>query len=174
VSAVVGLDLSLTATGIADGSGVRTIKTNLRGCERLIFVRDHIAHVVRDSWHYVPGPPLVVIEDYAYHGRHAHSHQLGELGGVVRVALHEAAVPWVAVVPSTLKRYATGKGNAPKVQMVTSARERLAYAGHDDNEADALWLRALGMDLLGAPLVDLPKTHRAALDKVALPEGVAL
>ncbi len=40
--------------------------------------------------------------------------QLGELDGVIRTALFEAGVPFVEVAPATLKKYATGRGNATK------------------------------------------------------------
>lgn len=170
---VVGLDLSLTATGIADSDGsVGTIKTKLRGCERLAWIAEQVANAIdsaADSW--VGGAwPLVVIEDYAFSRADAHSHQVGELGGVIRLQLHEAEVPWVAVVPSSLKKYATGKGNANKAAMLQAAWQRLGYEGTDDNEADALWLRAMGLDALGHPLVALPAVNRAALEKVAWPE----
>lgn len=46
------------------------------------------------------------------------------------------------VYPTTLKKFATGRGNAPKGAMLAAARERLGYRGLDDNEADALWILA--------------------------------
>lgn len=172
---VVGLDLSLTATGCAGPAHQIswTIRSKLKGCERLAFIREEVMRLCapverwEPTWHM--DAPLVVLEDYAFSRAAAHSHQLGELGGVVRLALHEAGVPFVAVVPSSLKKYATGKGNANKGEMLAAAIRRLGYEGADDNEADALWLRAMGLDALGAPLVKLPESHRVALGKVAWP-----
>lgn len=40
----------------------------------------------------------------------------------------------------TIKKFATGKGNAKKEQMVEAAKVKLGYEGIDDNEADALWM----------------------------------
>jgi hypothetical protein len=45
-----------------------------------------------------------------------------------------------ALPPASLKKFATGKGNAKKPDMLAAARVRLGYGGADDNEADALWL----------------------------------
>lgn len=40
----------------------------------------------------------------------------------------------------------------------------------DNNQADALVLAAMGADHYGTPLVELPKAHREALEKVAWPD----
>jgi hypothetical protein len=42
--------------------------------------------------------------------------------------------------PSSLKKFATGKGNSKKPAMLAAARQQLGYQREDDNEADALWL----------------------------------
>ena len=47
-----------------------------------------------------------------------------------------------AVHSATLKKFATGRGNAKKPEMVAAARSRLGYRGDDDDEADARWLLA--------------------------------
>lgn len=161
---VVGLDLSLTATGIASPDGTTTVlATKLRGCERLIDLRDRTRKACELA-------DLVALEGYSFGSRNSHAHALGELGGVVRVALHVASVRFVEVPPSSLKKYATGKGNAGKEEMLAAAIRRLGYDGHDNNEADALWLRAMALDTLGHPVVDMPAVNRAALEKVAWPQ----
>ena len=48
-------------------------------------------------------------------------------------------IPYQGVPVGTIKKYATGKGNASKDEMVASARAR-GHAPVDDNEADALAL----------------------------------
>lgn len=174
---VVGLDLSLTATGIAypfdGGTFCAVIFTKLRGCERLAYIRDEVmrpcapVEVTDPGWRMVA--PLVVIEGYSFSSRNSHSHALGELGGVVRLALHEAGIAYVDVPPSSLKKYATGKGNANKGEMLAAAIRRLDYQGASDNEADALWLQAMGLDALGCPVVEMPAVNRQALTKVAWP-----
>ena len=163
MSAVVGLDLSLTATGIARTDGTTTtIRSKARGMERLDVITDVALCAVNLC-------DLVCIEGYSYGSRSSQAHALGELGGVVRHELWKNGHVYRDVPPSTLKTYATGKGNASKVDVIVAARDRLGYSGTDDNEADALWLRALGLDLLGEPLVSLPQTHRRALDKMEVP-----
>jgi Holliday junction resolvasome RuvABC endonuclease subunit len=48
-------------------------------------------------------------------------------------------IRWLDVMPATVKKHATGKGNAKKFEMVRAAREK--WPGqhiNDDNQADAL------------------------------------
>ena len=40
----------------------------------------------------------------------------------------------------------------------------------DDNACDALWLAAIGAHLTGAPVLDLPVTHRDALARITPPK----
>lgn len=162
---VAGLDLSLTASGVAavDGS-TSCVKTKLRGPARLAAIRDVILEIV------FPVADLVVIEEYAFSRADAHAHELGELGGVVRLRLWELEVPFVTVGPSQLKRYACGKGNAKKDEVLVAAVRRLPDFDGDHNQADAAWLRAMALDALGHPVVAMPQEHRVALAKIQWPE----
>jgi Holliday junction resolvasome RuvABC endonuclease subunit len=164
---VLGLDLSLTCTGAAGRNGTGTFKSLHRGMQRLAQLRDAVLLAASG-----PGDPvdLVVIEDYAFHKADAHAHALGELGGVVRLALFEAGVPYVDVKASSVKKYATGKGNAPKEGMLAAAIRRLDYQGQSFDEVDALWLRAMALDHYGEPLVEMPGLNRSALAAVPWPE----
>lgn len=167
---VYGLDLSLTATGVAGATldehgaswGVDTVASRKRGVERLVELRNSILDAVALA-------DLVVIEGFAYGAARGASSlvSLGELGGVVRVALHEAGIPFVDVPPATVKKFATGKGNAPKDQVLVAAVKRTGgfeFASND--QADAFWLMAMGCEALGAPVVDMPKQNVAALDGI--------
>jgi hypothetical protein len=46
---------------------------------------------------------------------------------------------YMGVPIQTIKKHATGKGNAKKGRMIQAARDR-GWSPVDDNEADALWL----------------------------------
>jgi crossover junction endodeoxyribonuclease RuvC len=151
-----GIDPSLTCTGVAVRDEVFTITTQAKGIARLIRIRETINDVTL-------GVDLVAIEGYAY-GAANNVAALGELGGVIRTALYQNDIPYVDIAPATLKKYALGIGRGSKTDIVVAARDRLGYAGTNDNEADALWLRAIAADLLGEPLVKLPKSHLDALN----------
>jgi hypothetical protein len=67
--------------------------------------------------------------------------------------------------------YATGKGAASKEAVVDAvARRWPAWQTEGNNNlADAVVFMAAGRDWLGAPITDMPKTHRAAIDKAVWP-----
>lgn len=164
------LDLSLTATGFARTNGrqllATTIGSPLTGCPRLIDLRASIL-----EW--VDGCDLVVIEGYSMGTarQQSHAHALGELGGVVRVALFERGVPFVDVPPATMKKLATGKGNANKDEVFAAAIRRLGYTGTSKDEADARWLLEAALQHYShAAATVLPEIQRGALVKVVWPE----
>jgi len=160
---ILGLDLSLTCTGYATHRAVNTLQppAKLRGAERLAWIRTALATLIANVH-------VVVLEGYAY-GRAKQAHQLGELGGVVRLVLHDRGIPFVEVPPAVLKLYATGRGNASKEEMLVAAVKRLGYEGYDNNEADALWLYTFAADAYGTAPIVLPAAQRAALKKVTWP-----
>jgi len=157
---IVGIDPSLTATGYATGDTVGTIRPKLAGPERMILIRDTTLDVCS-------GAGLVVMEAPAFASRGRSVKEIGGIWWVIRVALHEAHIPTLEVPPPTLKKYATGKGNANKVEVLKAAWERLGYDGTDDNESDALWLRQIGVRF-AAPgsQTPIPTVHDAAADKI--------
>lgn len=73
---------------------------------------------------------------HVYGGLLATMQAWSDLNGVYYHGLEVAAI----------KKFATGKGNANKAMMIDAARSNLGYCGHDDNEADALWILAAAME----------------------------
>lgn len=165
---VVALDPALSVTGVADTALPKpfTISppSGLTGPGRLYWIQKRILQAVE-------GADLVAIEGYAY-GRENQAHQLGELGGVIRLAVWCRNIPVVEIPPSIRMKVATGKGLAKKEHVLAEAIHRLGYQGHDNNEADALWILQRVLQHYGLPgAVTLPKTHLeyTAKSKVAWP-----
>lgn len=65
-----------------------------------------------------------------------------EMSGVVRLWCGQRNIPVESVVSSQIKKFATGRGNAKKPDMVARARKVWGEVVIDDNHADALWLMA--------------------------------
>lgn len=164
---VVGLDLSLTSTGISDGQSVYAIQTK-PGPE----LEDRMDRIVSQCIGLVKSPmqwtddfpegrraDLVVLEGAAYGAKGNAVDQLAGLRWLVRWHLWSQDVPFVVVTPSALKNYTTGMGNATKAEMVRAVQARhglsLAHvtlkAGRSDM-ADAYALAAMGYARYGQPL----------------------
>lgn len=171
---VIGLDLSLTSTGVAlpDGTTYR-IKTRAKdGDRRLLHIRDSIRDDLAEH-----RPHLAVIEDLPTKMHATALKIIGKLHGIVVGELLDAGVPYAYVPPATLKQYACDKGNADKAQLAAAAYLAAGAEFVDDkggDQADAWWLRAAGHDHYGQPLFSLPQAQRARLTKVNWPTGVAI
>jgi hypothetical protein len=155
VSTAIGIDPSLDGTGLAYGDELLTVRG--AGDERLRLIYRAVVTATG-------GTGLAIVEDLPTHGMGAG--KTGMAQGVVRLALLHEALPYVLVAPATLKKYATGRGNATKPDMRVELLKRTGLDLRDDNQVDAWWLRALGMDLKGAPLLTMPQSHRACLAKL--------
>jgi Holliday junction resolvasome RuvABC endonuclease subunit len=163
---VLALDLSLTATGVAHPDGqLTTIAPNpSHGDGRLATIRTNVRAIITATQ-----PTLVALEGPVTRSQAATT--IGMVHGAVRVELLDLTVPYLIAPPAAIKTYATGKGNATKPDMRMALYKRTGHDVNDNNQVDAAWLRLLALDLAGHPELDLPQTHRRALNKLALPAG---
>ena len=140
---VVGLDLSLTGTGmcIKDGQGIRveTIKTLPKDfandLSRLIHIREAILSKLPAD------VKMVCIEDF-FTGAHAASAiKIAMLGTVIRLALYEKGISFTLVAPATLKKYILGKGVGEKSLILREVYKKYPNIDvKDDNQADSVVL----------------------------------
>jgi crossover junction endodeoxyribonuclease RuvC len=154
---VVGLDLSLVATGVADESGTRTLSPKkLRGVPRLAWFHTEIIRAVE-------GYEAAVIEGYSF-GSQAGREVLGELGGIARLAIYQLGVMLVVIPPKLLKKYVTGSGNAGKDEVIAAAIRNFGFEGISNNEADAYMLRCMARDWINEE--DVSKERKSLLTKL--------
>lgn len=86
----------------------------------------------------------VVVEEVRRHAGVDAAHAYGGALAVVSAFCEAEHIPYEAYSVATIKKHATGKGNAKKEAMVEAARARWpAITIVDDNHADALWLASL-------------------------------
>jgi hypothetical protein len=193
---VVGVDLSLTATGLAWPDG-RTMTYGRAGLSTITSITARVAalqglavelrgrivgHTYRDSGL----PTLVVMES------------LIKRGGTAGISTEKAYLWWLLVAllsdmgifvmeasVSTGKLYLTGHGDGNKREMLDAVRRHFPaweirktgakgqpLKTDDENKADAVAFMGIGCHLLGYPLVELPAQHLKALDKLELPAGL--
>lgn len=177
---VVGLDLSLTNTGIAlVSSSGRAVCSRVasagKRADSLAQRRRRLRELRDGVLTYVGLPDLVVVERQIGQSTGS-THDRSGLWWDVVGRLLDREVPVVEVVPQHVKIYIVGKGSGlgtSKSEVTAAAVKR--YGGlveiADDNEADALGLADMGARWLGWPLpVEIPKRNLEVMAKVAWPD----
>jgi len=94
------------------------------------------------------GIDAVYFEEVRRHAGVDAAHAYGGFLATLTAWCEHHGIPYQGVPVGTIKKHATGKGNASKDEMVASIRAR----GHkpiDDNEADALALLAWAIETQG-------------------------
>lgn len=179
---VIGIDLSLTGTGLADfcldtrrftamdthrTKGKRTDNYKMRG-DRLTGIADHIVEWATAG---PLDPRLVAIEGPSLGNRQGSQFDRSGLWWLVVSALQAGGIPVLVVPPKTRAKYATGNGNADKATVVAHVVEQYGdFCGRriaNDNEADAVVLAAIGARYIGRPQEDdLPESNLSAMSGV--------
>lgn len=85
---------------------------------------------------------LVVIEKPF--GLKGYANVLFELFGIIKFICIINQIKFVEISPMTLKKFATGKGNAQKSDMVLKAYKEFKVEGSSEDEIDALWCALAG------------------------------
>jgi Holliday junction resolvasome RuvABC endonuclease subunit len=171
VTAVVGLDLSLTSSGLAritwgrdrtvvtetwhrGEAGVTTLPDPADRCTALHRLKADIVEWAHPAH-------LVVVEKLVPNPVSRSTNERAALWYLTVSALVSRGSSVVEVHPGTLKRYATGRGGAPKQEMRAAAKANFpGVVTACSDEDDALWLAALGVQVLDGPLEHLWTAER--------------
>jgi Holliday junction resolvasome RuvABC endonuclease subunit len=74
------------------------------------------------------------------------AHVYGGIVGVLTAFCERENIPYLGIPVATIKKVATGKGNADKASMLSAATKRWPDQNiEDDNQADALWILEAGL-----------------------------
>lgn len=141
--AVLALDLGTTTGWALRGryggitSGTLTFKPTRfeGGGMRYLRFRRWLDEVARLA----DGLGRVVFEEVRRHAGTDASHIYGGFLGQLSAWCEERRVPYEGVPVGTIKRFATGRGNADKAAMISAMQAR-GFTPADDNEADAIAL----------------------------------
>jgi Holliday junction resolvasome RuvABC endonuclease subunit len=140
---VLALDLGTTtgfAIRTADGritSGMITFRSSRFEGGGMRYLR--FQHWLREMLDLTGPIERIVFEEVRRHIGTDAAHVYGGLLGTLTAWGERHAVPYEGVPVGTIKRFATGKGNANKTAMIAAMQARGFHPG-DDNEADALAL----------------------------------
>jgi crossover junction endodeoxyribonuclease RuvC len=114
---------------------------------------------------YITEHDVICIEGFSYSSKgSAVSVQYG-IGWILRSELIRAGLNYHDVPPSSVKKFATGKGNAKKEDMVLPIFKRWGFEHNSDNVRDAFVLAQIAQALNGQ--VELTKFQKEALIKIS-------
>jgi crossover junction endodeoxyribonuclease RuvC len=146
-----GIDLSLTATGIvAITDNLSTIylqeliksspKIDQKMIDRICEIRNKVMDVIE-----LVRPDRIVIEGLSYGSKNTSSLcDLAKLNFAIEVYCRNMGIPYEIVPPTTLKKFITGKGNCKKDLMLMKVFKRWGAEFEDDNLCDAFALCKYG------------------------------
>lgn len=161
----IGLDLSLTGSGVVVLNNGKIVKQQLikskpvgdkpiDELKRIRKIVEGIEVVINEH-----KPTIAVIENLAFMARNTTAlTQLAGLSFFVRAVLFDHNIPFYLCAPTTLKRFATGKGNSEKDHIILEVYKQYGIDFVDNNVADAIFLAKIGSAIAGYEKVK--KTHQ--------------
>jgi Holliday junction resolvasome RuvABC endonuclease subunit len=153
----IGIDPSLNGTGIVVMENFKVLDyfffTNIinnsktkhailnreTGIERLYIIQQWFYEFLNNYQ-----PDYAAIENYAFGAKGNSVFQIGGLGEALRLCLYSSGIPYKEYEPARVKKYAIGKGNAEKSEMVVAALKDgfdvSQYGKNGEDLADAYWI----------------------------------
>ena len=172
-----GIDLSTSATGLVllESNGTKypallreqsLSYPKLKGIARNKAISTDIMMLIHA--HY---PEKIVLEGYSLNMKKASSViPLIEIGGLLRFLMHIDGLEWYDPTAPEVKKFATGKGNAPKETMMMLVLKRWNHTSIDNNTADAYVCAAMGLSISNK-LPGVTQDMRAITGKLAVVEN---
>lgn len=178
----VGIDPGLTALGWATPDGRSgLVESKLRGVARLDEIARQFVQIldgitngcqgsgircqVSDTANGLVAPQVfVAIEGYSFGARNQ-AHQMGELGGVLRLAMWRERIPFVDVPPTMVKKFAGDKGNLKKDEMRLAVFKRWQREFKSEHEVDAFVLAKIA-EAVTRDVGGLTKPQREITEKL--------
>ncbi len=132
---IIAFDLGSTMAWASNHALLRTnfkIFTGTR-VERLAAIQEWLLNF---NWHAMD---VVVYETPLARGQDA-TRILWGIAGLLEATVTRAQRPILDVAVPTIKKFATGSGSAPKLEMLAAATQKFGYTGGNEHEADAVCL----------------------------------
>ncbi len=148
---IAAFDLSLTGTGWAIVDDVvlsfGTIAPGkMTGMFRLRYIKEKVLAMTK-------GADLIIFEGLSFGSNDPSAQERAGLAYLIRYALWDRTDgplgDFYIVAPTSLKKFVTGKGNAPKEMVIKEVYKRWGFEAANNNEADALGLLQIGRCLAG-------------------------
>jgi crossover junction endodeoxyribonuclease RuvC len=166
MSYYLGIDASLTSPGFCVAGDKEpyiqssNYKSKNTGFERIIEIHNHTSSYF-ETWI----PEKIIMEELPAGSKSPYTIERAELVGVIKNRIYRLDFwnRFILINPSTLKKFATGKGNCDKSAMILQAFKEFNFEFTCNDECDAFWLCQVGRAMDG---------HWEGLSRTKIREGV--
>ena len=155
MTVILGIDPSLSNTGLCWGNGEGEHETDLVGyvpetgeCAEVNGRSGRLKVLKAKFSRHIQS----IIPEYAFIEEYAYTKDIGyqaEFGGILRLRLYEAGIQMIEVSPTQLKKFALGKGVGKKEQILLQVFKRWGVEFDNSDEADAYVLYRIGLCYTG-------------------------
>jgi crossover junction endodeoxyribonuclease RuvC len=121
--------------------------------------------IVETIMSHITNQDVICIEGFSYSSRGAAVSVQYGIGWILRSELIKAGLSYYEVPPSSVKKFATGRGNVKKDEMVLPIYKRWGFEHSSDNVRDAFVLAQIARALNGQ--AELTKFQKEALNKIS-------
>lgn len=147
---VVGIDQSVRHSGLCILNETTEIAKllliephkELSGGPLLAYTRDALTEALTGL-----SIKAAVMEGYSY-GSANKKFLLGEVGGAVKLTIHDLGCPLYVAAPKQLKKFVTGRGDADKGRVMSAIEAQWGEKFSDDNLADAYGLSRIAHEIV--------------------------
>lgn len=161
-----GIDPSLTSPGFCvAGDKLPCIESTHFKSKNTGFQRIIDIHNEADAYFMSWIPEKIIMEELPAGSKSPYTIERAELVGVIKNRIYRLNLwnKFVLVNPSTLKKFATGKGNCDKPAMILQAYKEFGIEFVNNDECDAFWLAQVGRGMDG---------HWDGLSRTKIREGI--
>jgi Holliday junction resolvasome RuvABC endonuclease subunit len=167
-SPVIGIDLSLTGTALAWKEAGKVHMETMHNAGKL-HGRARRQAIYSGVYGACASHPEVCIEGLAFTRNMPSAQERAALWFRVVDELEDSGVRVIVVVPTALKKFVCGKGNAEKSMMIREVYRRWGFEASNDNEADAAGLLMIGLAVIGEN-ADLTTPQREVVASILTPK----
>ena len=157
ISGIVGLDLSITGSGVARWDCIENCNSNLRtvGTKPSYgLIMERLRYSAMELINIVEKDDIVFIEDYAFGVRPGISRlaSLAELGGIIKFLVYrKTGKPTIQVSSTSVKKWLSGSGRLPHSDFKLVAYKKYATEFATKDEVIAYSIVDFGLHLLFPP-----------------------
>lgn len=162
----VGLDISITGTGVVVlDRQLQTVKAECIKSKPQDDWYARVNNIVSRVFDIIPDPVFstVFVEDYAFAAK-GQVFNIAELSGIIKFRMWYDAYAFLRIPPTSLKKFTTATGTAPKELMMKEVYKRYGVDFNDNNVADAYALARMGYAI--TQQVNVPQYQKEAIKNV--------